>query len=413
MRDTNASRTARPTPQRVALFTGAYNHIADGVSLTLNRLVAFLEKQGAEVLVFAPTTDAPAIQPHNGTLIPATSVALPGRPDYRLSLGLSRTARATLRAFQPTLVHIATPDVLGLQALLLAKRMGTPVVASYHTHFTSYFKYYKMEWLENLTWAYLRWFYRRCAHIYVPTPSMASVLREHGIDDGLRLWPRGVETDRFHPRRRSMDWRRSLGLGDDEIVVSFVSRLVLEKGLGIYADVIEGLQAKGYPVRSLIVGDGPARAEIEVRLPKAIFTGYLGGHDLARAYASSDVFLFPSETETFGNVTLEAMASGLPAVCADATGSDALVAHGTTGYLAEPRNSADFLACTERLVADADRRTAMGTAARTHAEAYAWDAILGRIPQYYDELLNPGFAAVGDGALPPVDSLKPFLSEPA
>jgi len=327
---------------RIALFSGAYNHIADGVSLTLNRLVAFLEGQGASVRVFAPTVPRAALS-HAGTLVPVPSIQAPGRPDYRVSLGLSARGRRNLTAFRPNLFHIATPDFLGLSALRAADRAGIPVVASYHTHFASYLDYYRLGTLEGLTWKYLRWFYGRCRHVYVPTPSMLDVLRREGISGDLRLWPRGVDSALFSPARRSLPWRRERGIADDEVVVTFVSRLVTEKGLEVVTDVLTGLRERGVPHRAVIVGEGPERPRVAAALPEAILEGHLTGERLAAAYASSDVFLFPSETETFGNVTLEALSSGLPAVVADATGSNALVQHGVTGFLVPPRDSRAFL----------------------------------------------------------------------
>jgi len=376
-----------PTPRRIAMFTGAYNHIADGVSLTMNRLVRYLEAHDSEVLVFAPTVDRPPIQ-HAGALIPAPSFALPGRSEYRVSLGLSRTARRALRLFNPTLFHVATPDFLGLHAIRMALLWKTPIVSSYHTHFSSYLKFYGIEWLDWPIWTYLRWYYKRCAHLYVPTPAMTEILKEQGIVANYRLWPRGVDTDRFNPSHRSYEWRRAQGIEDDEVVVSFVSRLVWEKGLDVYAKVLEGLRARGIRHRSLIVGDGPIREELEARLPDTIFTGYLSGNELARAYASTDVFLFPSATETFGNVTLEALASGMPAVCADAPGSNSLVVHGETGYLA-PVDQADvFLEYTTNLVEDHSLRDKMSRASALRAHSYEWDAVMGQMLAYYDEILQ-------------------------
>ena len=373
-------------PLRLALFTGNYNHIADGVSLTLNRLVAFLEERGVEVLVFGPTVDEPPME-HAGTLVPVPSVPAPGRPEYRLTTRFPKAVRQRLEAFDPTLVHLATPDFVGYRALRWAKERGLPVVASYHTHFSSYLKYYGISALEGLLWQYARWFYGQCEHVYVPSRSMAAVLRSHEICDGLRLWERGVDTERFHPRHRDPAWRDALGVGGDEVLVTFVGRLVWEKGLRVFADVAEGLAQQGLRARSLIVGNGPARADLEARLPQTIFAGHLAGDALSRAYASSDVFLFPSDTETFGNVTLEAMASGLPTVCADATGSSELVQHGTTGYLAPPGHSATFLDYTARLVRDAGLRARMGAHALECAERYGWDAVLDRLLGYYHDVL--------------------------
>jgi phosphatidylinositol alpha 1,6-mannosyltransferase len=382
-----APPTARPQELRVALFTGNYNHIADGVSRTLNRAVAYLERQRVPVLVFGPTVDEPPVA-HAGELVAVPSIPAPGRAEYRLSMGLPPRARARLAAFEPSLVHIATPDMLGIGAMRWARGRGIPVVASYHTHFASYLRYYRLGFIEGLLWRYGRWFYRNVEQIYVPSPSMRDVLREHGIGGDLRLWERGVETHRFRPGLRDPGWRRQRGIGDDEVVVAFVSRLVWEKGLDVYAEVVAALAAEGRPVRALVVGDGPARDDLQARLPEsAVFTGFLEGEELARAYASSDIFLFPSETETFGNVTLEAMASGVPTVCADATGSDSLVQHGTTGFLAPPRQPGRFLELTRELVDDADMRRRFGQAARAAAEPYDWDVILGRLLGYYREVL--------------------------
>jgi phosphatidylinositol alpha 1,6-mannosyltransferase len=383
---TDATRP-QPGELRLALFTGNYNHILDGVSRTLNRVVKYLESQGIPVLVFGPTVDEPQVD-HAGELFAVPSVPLPGRSEYRLSMGLTRTARAELQAFQPTLVHIATPDLLGLQALRWARRADVPVVSTYHTHFASYLQYYSLSWLEGALWRYARWFYSRCEQIYVPSQSMAAVLREHGIERGLRIWQRGVNTNRFHPRLRDTGWRRQRGIEDDEVVVLFVSRLVWEKGLDVYAQVIQRLIEEGRPVRALVVGDGPAGEELRKRLPEsAVFTGFLGGDDLPRAYASADVFLFPSDTETFGNVTLEAMASGIPAVCADATGSNTLVEHGVTGYLAPSRQPEIFYEYTALLADDARLRRVLGAAGRIAAEPYDWDAVLARLLGFYREIL--------------------------
>ena len=370
---------------RIALFSGAYNHIADGVSLTLNRLVSFLEAQGAIVRVFAPTVPNPPLE-HAGTLIPVRSISAPGRPEYRVSLGLSGDALDSLTEFDPHLFHIATPDLLGLAAIKHAKRINRPVVASYHTHFASYLTYYRLGILEPAVWGYLRWFYRQCRHVYVPTASMIEVLESNGISGNLRLWPRGVESELFNPARRSMQWREARSISGDEVVIAFVSRLVTEKGLDVVIDVIRGLEQRRVSHRLVIVGDGPERERLGGALPNAIFEGHQSGPDLATAYASSDVFLFPSDTETFGNVTLEALSSGLPAVVANATGSNALVQDGYNGYLATPRDSRDFLEKTGRLIRDSTLRSKMSLNARQSAESYDWEMVLGRMTSYYGEL---------------------------
>jgi phosphatidylinositol alpha 1,6-mannosyltransferase len=368
---------------RIALFTGAYNHIADGVSLTLNRLVRYLEQNGAAVHVYAPTVANPAIE-HAGTLISVPSVSAPGRPEYRVSLGLGKRAHSDLTGFSPTLFHIATPDLLGAQALRIATRSHTPVVATYHTHFASYLTYYHLGSLTGGVWRYLKWFYGQCSEVYVPTTSMIEVLEHHGIGGNLKLWARGVDSSLFHPCKRSTAWRHEHGIDDDDVVIAFVSRLVIEKGLDIVSRVLGELETKGVKCRALFVGEGPERSKLERAHRNAIFTGHLSGEALATAYASADVFLFPSETETFGNVTLEAMSSGLPVVVANATGSSSLVTDGVTGFLAEPRSAASFVEKTQILVTDRATRRTMGNAARAQAEQYEWSRILETMADYYE-----------------------------
>jgi len=372
---------------RVAIFTGNYNHIRDGVSLTLNRLVEFLERRGVPVLVFGPTIEEPDLD-HKGELIPVPSVPMPGRPEYRVTIGFPESVQKRLSDFDPTLVHIATPDLLGFRAMRYAQSNNIQIVASYHTHFTSYLKYYNLEMLEVLGWKYLAWFYSQCKHVYVPSPSMADELNEKGINKGIRIWARGVNTDRFHPEQRSEQWRRSIGAGEDDCVVSFVSRLVWEKDLQTYVDTIKKLKGGGHRVRALVVGDGPARKELQQMLPEAHFTGFLTGDELARAYASSDIFLFPSDTETFGNVTLEAMSSGVPCVVADATGSKSLVESGINGYLVPPRNTEEFARCVKTIMEDDKLRVEMGKTARQKAMAYSWDSVNGKLLQNYREALE-------------------------
>ncbi len=371
---------------RVAIFTGNYNHIRDGVSLTLNRLVDFLESKGIEVLVFGPTIDDPPID-HNGELVPVPSVPMPGRPEYRVTIGFPESVQKRLREFNPNLFHIATPDLLGFRAMRYAQSNNIQIVASYHTHFTSYLKYYNLEMLEILGWKYLVWFYSQCKHVYVPSPSMADELNNQGIENGIRIWARGVNTDEFHPDKRDMEWRRSIGIKDEELVVSFVSRLVWEKDLQTYVDSVKKLEDAEVNIKPMIVGDGPARKELQQMLPEAHFTGFITGNELHKAYASSDIFLFPSDTETFGNVTLEAMSSGLPCVVADATGSKSLVESGITGYLVPPRNTEEFAKSVRKIAEDDELRKKMGETARQKALAYSWERVNEKLLENYREAL--------------------------
>jgi phosphatidylinositol alpha 1,6-mannosyltransferase len=374
-------------PLRVALVTSSYNFIADGVALTLNRLVGWLEAQDVIVKVFAPTADKPAFV-HKGELVSVPSFPLPGRPEYRLALGMAGFVQRQLLDFRPDVIHVAVPDFLGLAALKLAQKHGIPAVASYHTRYETYLRHYwYLAWLERPLKGYLRWFYSQCREVYVPSESVREALLADGLKDNFKPWPRGIDTARFDPAKRSTAWRARHGIGADETVVLHVSRLVREKRLDTLTAALNGITA---PHRAVIVGDGPDRGLAERALPHAIFTGFLNGEELAAAYASSDLFVFPSDSESFGNVTLEAMASGLPCVCADATGSRSLVVFGETGYLAPADDAGAFAGFLTALVNDEALRRRMGAAARARALTFSWDETMVRMLGYYRAL--PGAA---------------------
>jgi phosphatidylinositol alpha 1,6-mannosyltransferase len=370
-------------PLRVALITSSYNFIADGVALTLNRLVHYLESQGVAVLVFAPTADKPALA-HQGTLVSVPSIPLPGRPEYRLALGLPGYLKRQLLDFQPDVIHLAVPDLLGQAALALAHRHSIPAVASYHTRYETYLRHYRyLAGLENTLKRMLRRFYGRCREVYVPSESVRDALLADGLRDNFKPWPRGIDTQRFTPAKRSAQWRARHGIGADELVVLHVSRLVREKRLDTLTAALNRI---ALPHRVVIVGEGPDRGFAERELPQAIFTGFLNGENLATAYASSDIFVFPSDSESFGNVTLEAMASGLACVCADATGSRSLVAAGETGFLAPADDADAFATHIAALAKDPALRRRMGEAARARALTFSWEETMARMLGYYRAL---------------------------
>lgn len=372
---------------RVALFSGNYNHIRDGVSQTLNRLVEFLERSGVEILVFAPSVENPQVD-HAGTLEVVPSTAMPGRPEYRISLRLPRKQREVLESFDPDIVHVATPDLLGLQAIRWAKKMGKCIVSSYHTHFASYLRYYGLRWLEPAAWSYLRWFYGKAVQVHAPTPSMVDTLRENHFEGDLRVWSRGVDPAIFSSDKRDMEWRRALGISDEELIVLYVSRLVWEKNPDYYARIVKEVKRRHEMVRPVVVGAGPAMGELREMLPEAVYTGYLHTVDLARAYASSDIFLFPSISEAFGNVTLEAMACGLPCVVADAPGVKSLVDHEENGYVIPIERPELFVERVSLLVSDEKLRERMGAESLLKCSRYSWDNVNGELLSGYQEALN-------------------------
>jgi len=371
---------------RVALFSGNYNYVRDGANQALNRLVAFLERHGATVRVYSPTVKEPAFEPQ-GTLISVPSVPVPFRREYRIALGLPKRIERDLDAFAPNVVHISAPDFLGQKAVAYARSRGVPVAASVHTRFENYLRDYKLGWLENYLTRKISGTYNSCDEIYVPTPCMADIMADAGVTVPIKMWTRGVETSLFRPDRRDLGWRQSLGIADTDVVISFVGRLVYEKGLGTYAETIRTLKERGLNFKVMVVGEGPAKQWFQDRMPEALFLGFMNGEDLARAYASSDIFLNPSSTEAFGNVTLEAMASGVPPVCADSTGSRYLVHNGENGYLVPPEDVKSYADRLESLISDRELRRRFATASIARGLSFKWDAILGEVLGHYQALL--------------------------
>jgi len=384
---------------RIALFSGNYNYVRDGANQALNRLVEYLLRQGARVRVYSPTTSQPAFAP-TGELISLPSMAIPFRSEYRLSLGLSRAVRRDLAAFNPNVVHVASPDVSGHRAVAWARKRGVPVLASVHTRFETYFRYYNMAWLEPVIVAMLRRYYRRCDALVAPSESMAQLLRDQRMNYDIDIWSRGVDHELFKPARRDLAWRRGLGIGDAEFVIGFLSRLVMEKGLDVFSDAIDELNRRGIAHRVLVVGEGPARAWFTARLPEAIFTGHLGGADLGRAVASMDSLFFPSVTETFGNVSLEAMACAVPVVAAIATGSQNLVDDGVSGRLIRPGAVHAFAEALRGYAQNPALRLAHGQAGEARSRYFSWDQINRILAETYLRLIRQKAAALNDQATP-------------
>ena len=359
---------------RIALFSGNYNYVRDGANQALNRLVGYLLKSGAAVRVYSPTTTTPAFPP-TGDLVSIPSFAFPGRGEYRFPLALSPRVRRDLKMFKPNLIHISSPDIVGHRAVSFARARNLPIVASVHTRFETYPRYYGLAFLEPALEAMLRRIYRRCDTIVAPSESMAQVLREQRMSYDVGIWTRGVDRDIFTPEKRDISWRRALGISDDETVIGFVGRLVMEKGLDVFSEVIEKLERRGVKHRVLVVGEGPARDWFEGRLTNGIFVGFQSGADLGRAVASMDMLFNPSVTETFGNVTLEAMACGLPVVAAKATGSQSLVKDGVSGRLIRPGATSEFADVLQNYCEDRAAREAAGDAGGRAADRYSWDRI--------------------------------------
>jgi glycosyltransferase involved in cell wall biosynthesis len=368
---------------RIALFSGNYNCVRDGANRALNRLVAHLLERGAAVRVYSPTSGNPAFAPA-GDLVSVPSIGIPGRSEYRLAIALPARLRADLDAFAPTHAHLSCPDILGGRALAYARARGIPAVASLHTRFETYPAFYGLHFLVPPIRARQRYFYSRCDRVLAPNPAMADHLEAYGVPaERVRIWGRGVDHKLFDPARRSDLWRQAQGYGPDDPLVLFFGRLVLEKGLEVFAASVDALRARGHRLRPLVVGEGPARAWMEERLPDALYTGHLDGQALGTAVASADILINPSVTEAFGNVNLEAMAAGLAIVSAEVGSARALIEHGRTGLLVAPVEPDAYADAVEALLVDRHRRRRLGRAAKAASLAYNWPDILDSVIEAY------------------------------
>jgi glycosyltransferase involved in cell wall biosynthesis len=378
----------QPSDLRVALFSGNYNYVRDGANHALNLLAGHLLAQGVTLRVYSPTAATAAFEP-TGELVSVPSVGLPGgRGEYRLALGLPAPIRRDLASFRPNIVHVSAPDLLGHRAVSWAQRQGVACLASLHTRFETYASYYGMGFLETLATTLSRRFYNRVDQVMVPTPSIQALIEGWGVTKPVGLWGRGVDHDRFHPGARSLEWRRALGIADDEVAIGFLGRLVLEKGLDIFAEVVGLLRQRGVRHKVLVVGEGPARDWFAERVPDAAFAGFQRGEALGRAVASMDVLFNPSVTETWGQVTSEAMASRVPVVAARATGAVDLIDDGKTGVLVPPRDVTAYADAFQRIIADPELRRAMGVAGHAKAQRYRWDTANQAVLEAYLEMLE-------------------------
>jgi len=384
------------TGLRIAVFTGNYNYVRDGANQALNRLVGYLLGQGAQVRIYSPKVANPALPPM-GDLVGIPAIPIPGRAEYRAPILIPPWVKSDIKRFKPNIFHIASPELLGHRAVTLARRMDVPVVASVHTRFETYPRYYGLAFLEPLVLAVLRRFYRRCDAIFAPSDSMAQLLREQRMNYNVGIWTRGIDREIFHPGRRDMAWRRELGIADDEPAIGFVGRLVMEKGLDVFSDTIERLERRGVKHKVLIVGEGPAREWFERSLPNAVFAGFQEGQDLGRAVASMDMLFNPSVTETFGNVTLEAMAAGIPVVAARATGSECLVTNTVTGRLIRPGAIGAFADALADYCEHPEKRAAAGKAGCEFSQSYGWDAVNRQLVDGYMRVIRH---RAGGGRMP-------------
>jgi phosphatidylinositol alpha 1,6-mannosyltransferase len=368
---------------RIALFTETFLPKVDGIVNTLVRLLDHLAAQGHETLLFAPA-GGPARYARTAVIgLPA--YPFPLYPELRL-VPPTAPVEPRLRAFAPDVVHLLGPVSLGLAGLRAARRLDRPVVASYHTDLPGFAARWGLGWLRAPLWGYLHWIHARADLTVAPSRVTCDELAAHGVAR-VAVWSRGVDADLFAPQRRSAEWRRRLTAGHlDAPLLLYVGRLSPEKRVDWLRRVLDSLPG----ARLAIVGDGPARGALEDLFAGSpcVFTGYLRGEELAAAYASADVFVFPAANETFANVVLEAMASGVPVIAPRSGGLQDYVEDGRTGLLFDPEDRGALTMAARWLLSDRSFARDLAEAALRLARVRSWSRSLDELVRHYESLIG-------------------------
>lgn len=396
-----------PAPRhsrRLAVVTETYPPEVNGVAMSMARVVEGLHRRNHDVQLIRPRQ--PAHMSTQAAGRPAVDEVLtlglpvPLYPNLRMGVPSKRALVKLWALHRPDVVHVATEGPLGWSALQAARHLALPVTSDYRTNFHAYGRHYRLGLLSRPIMGYLRKFHNRCDATMAPTEAMRALLAERGFER-LAVVGRGVDAQRFDPARRSAAMRAGWGAGPDDLVMGYVGRLAPEKNLGAVLAAWAAVKAVQPRARLVFVGDGPMRTELAARAPDAVFAGQRSGDDLAAHYAGLDLFLFPSLTETFGNVTTEAMASGCAVVAFESAAAGELIVSGVNGWLAGPGDEADFVAAARAAASDAPARRAAAIAARATARRLDWADITAR----FEGVLE---AAIARAALhPSMPGLQP------
>ena len=384
----------------ITLITETFPPEINGVANTLGRLCDGLRARGHQVELVRPRQDCDQQAASDDAVLLCRGWPLPGYPGLQWGQSSMHKLLRRWKRQRPDVLYIATEGPLGLSALRAARRLQIPVVSGFHTNFQQYTGHYGVGLLTRLLTNYLRWFHNRSQMTLVPSVSQQIELQRRGFER-LELLARGVDSQLFHPAKRCDRLRANWGLAEDDIAILHVGRLAAEKNLALLSKSFQALQ-QAHPQRRLkliLVGDGPQRASLQQQLPEALFCGLQRGEALAAHYASGDLFLFPSLTETFGNVVLEALASGLGVVAYDQAAAAQHIRHGYNGVLAMPGDEAAFCDAAVWLLEERETLRCVRLNARQHASRQGWAAI---VEAFEGQLRG---ACVGESAVPGAASL--------
>ena len=359
---------------RIAIFSEVYWPMVSGVGVTLRRLVDALTVRGHLVRVYSPSYPLPDGQLDRAEVHRSSSVPLFLYPDVHWAFPRYRSVLQDVARFRPDIIHLATEFAMGVTGAKVARHLGIPVVASAHTDYERYASRYNLDWFMRAGWSYLRWFYRQTSSVLCPSAFYQRHLNSRGVSN-TGIWSRGVDPDRFHPMHRREEYRHALGVGPGDTLVTYVGRIAREKDLDLLIRAWQ-LLAPRDEAKLVLVGRGPLESEIRrMNVRGIVLAGMKHGVELSAAYASSDVFVFPSTTETFGNVLLEGMSSGLPCLAASAGGVLEFARHEANAWLVEPHSSEAIANGLERLLFDRELRRQLGSGARRTALERGWEPV--------------------------------------
>ncbi|CAE6898620.1 MAG TPA: glycosyltransferase family 1 protein [Pseudomonas oleovorans] len=374
----------------IALISETFPPEINGVANTLGRLVDGLRGLGHRVQLIRPRQEADQATTADADLLLTRGWPLPGYPGLQWGQSSLHKLLRRWKRQRPDVLYIATEGPLGLSALRAARRLAIPVVSGFHTNFQQYTGHYGVGLLTRAMTNYLRWFHNRTQMTLVPSVGQKVELERRDFER-LALLARGVDSQLFHPGRRCDALRESWGLGPDDLAVLHVGRLAAEKNLGLLVKAFQALRLK-HPhrrMRLILVGDGPLRTSLQAQLPDALFCGLQRGETLAKHYACGDLFLFPSLSETFGNVVLEALASSLAVVAFDQAAAAQHIHHGHNGMLARPADEAGFCDAACELLEDAETLRGIRLNARRHASHLSWEGIVALFEQHLRNAMQP------------------------
>ncbi|MDD2702218.1 MAG: glycosyltransferase family 1 protein [Sideroxydans sp.] len=371
------NETQQATALNIALITETYIPEVNGVAITVERVVDGLLKRGHRIHMIRPRQNSQDIAKEDGAYSETLVRGMPilGYPELRIGLPSKGLLLKLWRKQRPDVVHIATEGPLGWSALSAARKLAIPVCTDFHTNFHSYTEHYGIGLLHKPLAAYLRRFHNQATYTLVPTVSLQQELEQEGYQNVLMV-SRGVDSELFHPSKRDAELRASWGAEEDTPVAMLVSRLAAEKNLPAVVQTYRHMRELNPALKLVMVGDGPARAKLQKQHPDVIFTGMQTGEALARHYASADIFLYPSMTETYGNVTVESMASGLATLAYNYAAAEQHIKHDENGLVVKYGDSDAFIAEARALVNDTQRIRRLGQQARQKMAPLTWDHIM-------------------------------------